>query len=87
MKMAPNFCNLIEVLITSNFVELTDNHCDAHADVEHLGKVLSTGGQIHTTAVDKIRSSTQQEDATFCYYAIRFLPKNVHWLQICRARD
>jgi len=71
MKMTPNFCNLIEVLITPNSVELTDNHCDAHADVEHLGEVLSTRGQIHSRAVDKIRSSTQHADAPFCYYAIR----------------
>jgi hypothetical protein len=38
------FCSLNEVLITPNFVELTDNHCDAQYDVKHLGEVLSTRG-------------------------------------------
>jgi hypothetical protein len=80
--MAPIFfCNLNEVLITPNFVELTDNHCDAQSDVEQLGEVLSTGGQIYSRAVDKGRPTVQQ-GTPFSYTATRFRPKNVHWSQI-----
>jgi len=60
---------------------LTDSHFHAHSNVEQLGEVLSTGGQIHSRAVDKGRPSVQ-EVAPFSYYAIRFRPKNVHWSQI-----
>jgi len=61
---------------------LTDSHYDAQSDVEQLGEVLSTGGQIHSRAVDKGRPSVQKVTPV-SYYAIRFRPKNVHWSQIC----
>jgi len=60
---------------------LTDTHYNAHSNVEQLGEVLPTGGQIHSRAVDKGRFSVQQV-TPFSYYAIRFRPKNVHWSQI-----
>jgi hypothetical protein len=34
------FWNLDKVLITPDFVEPTDNHCDVQSDVGHLGEVL-----------------------------------------------
>jgi hypothetical protein len=60
---------------------LTEKRCHAHSNVEQLGEVLSTGGQIHSGAVDKGRPSVLQ-DTPFSYYAIQFRPKNVHWSQI-----
>jgi hypothetical protein len=60
---------------------LTDNHFHAHSNVKQLGEVLSTGGQIHSGAMDKGRPSVQQ-GTPFSYTAIRFRPKNVRWSQI-----
>ena len=60
---------------------LTDIHYDAHSNVEQLGEVLSTGGQIHSRALDKGRPSILQ-GTPLCYSAIRFRPKNVHWSQV-----
>jgi hypothetical protein len=60
---------------------LTDIHFHAHSNAEQLGEVLSTGGQIHSGAMDKGRPSVQQV-TPFSYYAIRFRPKNVRWSQI-----
>ena len=47
---------------------------DGQSDVEQLGEVLSTGGQIHSRAVDKGRPSELQ-GTPFSYYAIRFGPR------------
>jgi hypothetical protein len=49
---------------------LTNNHFHASSKVEQLGEVLSTGGQIHSGAVDKGRPSVLQ-GTPFSYYAIR----------------
>jgi hypothetical protein len=52
-KKLANHCSYIkEGFLICNSC-LTDNHCDAQSDVEQLGEVLFTGGQIHSRAVDK----------------------------------
>jgi hypothetical protein len=60
---------------------ITDIHFHATSNVEQLGEVLSTGGQIHSRAVGKGRPTVQQV-TPFYYHAIRFRPKNVHWSTI-----
>ena len=64
------FWNLNEVLITPNFVELTDNHCDAQSDTEHLGEVLSTRGHSHTRAW--IKSDPQYNTKTHSFVTLPF---------------
>jgi hypothetical protein len=83
LKVKKIWCRTIHIQAT---FYLTDIHSDAHFDVEQLGEVLSTGGQIHARAVDKGRPSVLQV-TPFSYYAIRFRPKNVRWSQIRWARN
>jgi hypothetical protein len=42
---------------------------NSHSNVEQLGEILFTGGQIHSRAVDKGRPSALQ-GTPFSYYAI-----------------
>jgi hypothetical protein len=93
-SVGTNWLTIVHTLITVSWcaihkkcpIYLTDIHFYANSNVEQLGEVLSTGGQIHPRAVDK-EWPTVQEVTSFSYYAIRLRPKNVHWSEIRWARD